>query len=203
MKRGVAIEDYLKPLQPNQTQCYLTNTLQVADIVEWTLAQIGKSTIWQTSFSISEEFLRRLYFISKSGNVETIHLLLDFKATQKTLRLWAFLSQVIEHTYLADNHSKVILIQPVGTPKKLQVSHGESGSPEHLNAAKRQSACEGAEREMSVAIITSQNLTRGNRHESAIVTTDPTIFNTLHTEIEDLIKNHSVPLSELYNAQIK
>ena len=53
MKRGVAIEDYLQPLQPNQTQCYLTNTLQVADIVEWVLSQIGKSTIWQTSFSIS------------------------------------------------------------------------------------------------------------------------------------------------------
>lgn len=170
MKRGVAIEDYLKPLQPNQTQCYLTNTLQVADIVEWTLAQIGKSTIWQTSFSISEEFLRRLYFISKSDNVETIYLLLDFKATQKTLRLWAFLSQVIAHTYLADNHSKVILIRSAM---------------------------------MSVAIITSQNLTRGNRHESAVVTTDPAIFNTLHEEIEDLIKNHSVPLSELYNAQVK
>ena len=170
MKRGVSIEDYLLPLQPNQTQCYLTNTLQVADIVEWTLAQIGKSTIWQTSFSISEEFLRRLYFISKSGNVETIHLLLDFKATQKTLRLWAFISQVIEHTYLADNHSKVILIRSAS---------------------------------ISVAIITSQNLTRGNRHESAIVTTDPNIFNTLHEEIEDLIRNHSVPLSELYNAQVK
>ena len=116
MKRGVAISDYLQPLQPNQTQCYLTNTLQVADIVEWVLSQIGKSTIWQTSFSISEEFLRRLYFISKSGNVDTIHLLLDFKATQKTLRLWAFLTQVIEHTYLADNvfkrlatHSKFLL----------------------------------------------------------------------------------------------
>ncbi len=78
MKRGVAILDYLQPLQPNQTQCYLTNTLQVADIIEWVLNQIGKSTIWQTSFSISEEFLRRLYFISKSGNVDTIHLLLDF-----------------------------------------------------------------------------------------------------------------------------
>ena len=102
--------------------------------------------------------------------METIHLLLDFKATQKTLRLWAFLTQVIEHTYLADNHSKVILIRSTV---------------------------------MSVAIITSQNLTRGNRHESAIVTTDPNIFNTLHTEIEELIKNHSVPLSELYNAQIK
>ncbi|MDY2942325.1 MAG: hypothetical protein SOT07_01325 [Paludibacteraceae bacterium] len=170
MKRGVAISDYLQPLQPNQTQCYLTNTLQVADIVEWVLSQIGKSTIWQTSFSISEEFLRRLYFISKSGNVDTIHLLLDFKATQKTLRLWAFLTQVIGHTYLADNHSKVILIQSAA---------------------------------MSVAIITSQNLTRGNRHESAIVTTDPAIFHTLHEQIEDLIRNHSVPLSELYNAQVK
>lgn len=169
MKRGTKIEDYLQPLRPQQTQCYLTNTLQVADIIEWTLAQIGKSTIWQTSFSISEEFLRRLYFISKSGNVEQIHLLLDFKATQKTLRLWAFLTQVIQHTYLADNHSKVILIRS---------------------------------QTLSVAIITSQNLTRGNRHESAIVTTDSSIFNTLHEDIENLIRNHSVPLSELYNAQL-
>lgn len=169
MRRGTQISDYLQPLQPEQTQCYLTNTLQVADIVEWVLQQIGKSVIWQTSFSISEEFIRRLYFIEKSGRVESIHLLLDFKATQKTLRLWAFLSQVIEHTYLADNHSKVILIR--------------SDS-------------------MSVAIITSQNLTRGNRHESAVVTTDRQVFATLHAEIEDLIRNHSVPLSELYNAQI-
>lgn len=170
MKRGVAIEDYLKPLQPEQTQCYLTNTLQVADIIEWTLAQIGKSTIWQTSFSISEEFLRRLYFISKSGNVEAIHLILDFKATQKTLRLWAFITQVIKHAYLADNHSKVILIRS---------------------------------EKMSVAIITSQNLTRGNRNESAVVTTDTAIFNSMLADIENLIKNYSVPLSELFNAQIQ
>ena len=76
MKRGVAIEDYLKPLAPEQTQCYLTDTLQVADIVEWALAQIGRSTIWQTSFSISEEFIRRLYFISKSGIIQMMCLIL-------------------------------------------------------------------------------------------------------------------------------
>ena len=98
MKRGIAIDDYLKPLATSPLQCYLTNTLQVADVVEWVLNQVGKSSIWQTSFSISEEFLRRLYFISKSGRVETIRLVLDFKATNKTLRLWAFLTQVIEHT---------------------------------------------------------------------------------------------------------
>ena len=171
MKRGVAIDDYLKPLATTPLQCYLTNTLQVADVVEWVLNQVGKSSFWQTSFSISEEFLRRLYFISKSGKVESIRLVLDFKATNKTLRLWAFLTQVIEHTYLADNHSKVILIRSV---------NGDT-----------------------VSIITSQNLTRGNRMESAIVTTDPQVFQTFLSDMEDLIQNHSVPLSELFKEKIQ
>ena len=170
MKRGVAISDYLQPLQPNQTQCYLTNTLQVADIVEWVLSQIGKSTIWQTSFSISEEFLRRLFFIEKGGRVNAIHLVLDFKATQKTLKLWPFLTRVIEHTYLADNHSKVILILSDAGDK--------------------------------ISIITSQNLTRGNRMESAVVSTDPLVFDTFHASLQDIIQNHSVPLSELFKQKV-
>ena len=170
MKRNESIDSYLKPLAECPLQCYLTNTLQVADVVEWVLAQLGKATIWQTSFSISEEFLRRLFFIEKSGKVDTIHLILDFKATQKTLRLWPFLTRVIEHTYLADNHSKVILIR--------------------------------AETGQTVSIITSQNLTRGNRNESAIVTTDAAIFATFHASLTDIMKNHSVPLSELFAQKI-
>lgn len=169
MKRGLTIDDYLRPLADAPLQTYLTNTLQVADVVEWVLKQVGKSTIWQTSFSISEEFLRRLFFIEKSGMVDKINLILDFKATNKTLRLWPFLTKVIENTFLADNHSKVILIQS-STSK--------------------------------VSIITSQNLTRGNRMESAIVTTDAHTFDTLKSSIDDLITNHSVPLSELFRAKI-
>ena len=171
MKRGVKLDDYLKPLAQHPLQCYLTNVLQVADVIEWVLSQFGKSTIWQTSFSISEEFLRRLYFIEKSGRVNKIHLILDFKATNKTLRLWSFLTQVIEHTYLADNHSKVILIQ------------SDSGQV--------------------ASIITSQNLTRGNRLESAVVTTSPEVFTTFLADVQDVIENHSVPLSELFQSMIE
>ena len=171
MKRGVKLDDYLKPLAQHPLQCYLTNVLQVADVIEWVLSQFGKSTIWQTSFSISEEFLRRLYFIEKSGRVNKIHLILDFKATNKTLRLWSFLTQVIEHTYLADNHSKVILIQ------------SDSGQV--------------------ASIITSQNLTRGNRMESAVVTTSPEVFTTFLADVQDVIENHSVPLSELFQSMIE
>ena len=170
MRRNADIGDYLKPLREKPYQAYLSNALQVADILDWVLKQLGKSEVWQTSFSISEEFIRRLYFIEKSGLVTKFNLVLDHKATNKTLKIWAFITQVIDTTYLADNHSKVLLVR------------NEQGE--------------------MVSIITSQNLTRGNRYESAVVTTDPDIFATLHTQIEDMITNHSVPLNELFSRAI-
>ena len=170
MKRSASIEDFLKPIREKPYQAYLSNALQVADVLDWVLQQLGKSEVWQTSFSISEEFIRRLYFIEKSGLVTRFNLVLDHKATNKTLKLWAFITQVITTTYLADNHSKVLLVK--------------------------------SERGEVVSIITSQNLTRGNRSESAVVTTDPDIFATLQSQIEDLIKNHSVPLNDLFSRAI-
>ena len=171
MKRSASISDYLKPLRDKPYQAYLSNALQVADILDWVLQQLGKSEVWQTSFSISEEFIRRLFFIEKSGLVNRFNLVLDHKATNKTLKLWAFITQVINTTYLADNHSKVLLVK--------------------------------SEKGEVVSIITSQNLTRGNRSESAVVTTDPELFATLHAQIMDLITNHSVPLNELFDRAIK
>lgn len=170
MKRNANIGDYLKPIRENPYQAYLSNALQVADILDWVLKQLGKCEVWQTSFSISEEFIRRLYFIEKSGLVTKFNLVLDHKATNKTLKLWAFITQVIDTTYLADNHSKVLLVR------------SEQGE--------------------MVSIITSQNLTRGNRYESAVITTDKDIFNTLHAQIQDLITNHSVPLNDLFRNRI-
>ena len=170
MKRTADIGDVLKPLAEKPFQAYLSNVLQVADVLDWILSQVGKAEVWQTSFSISEEFLRRLFFLERGGNVKRFNLVLDHKATNKTLKLWTFITQVIEHTYLADNHSKILLVK------------SDSGA--------------------TVSVVTSQNLTRGNRHESAFISTDPTIFATLHSQVEDLIRNHSVPLSELFEQRI-
>ena len=170
MKRTTSIGNIFRPLSELSVQSALTNEVQIADILEWVLEQVGTSEVWQTSFSISEEFIRRLYFIEKSGLVTKFNLVLDHKATNKTLKLWAFITQVIDTTYLADNHSKVLLVK--------------------------------SERGEMVSIITSQNLTRGNRCESAVITTDNDIFNTLHSQIQDLITNHSVPLNDLFAARI-
>jgi hypothetical protein len=166
MKRNTSIDEVLSPLSQKPHQAYLSNVLQVADVLEWILEQVGTAEVWQTSFSISEEFLRRLFFIEKSGRVKKFHLVLDHKATNKTLKLWAFISQVIERTYLADNHSKILLVK------------SEAGD--------------------TVCVVTSQNLTRGNRSESAFITTDKEIFDTLHAQVTDLIKHHSVPLNDLF-----
>ena len=170
MKRTANINKILRPLATTPYQAYLSNAVQVADILEWIIAQVGVAEVWQTSFSISEEFLRRLFFITKDKRVSRINLVLDHKATNKTLKLWAFITQVIERTYLADNHSKILLVK--------------------------------SERGDTVSVITSQNLTRGNRHESAFISTDPVIFAELFAQVSDLIQNHSVPLHDLFRNRI-
>lgn len=171
MKRSASIEKILKPLAEKSHQVYLNNAVQVADILEWILEQVGRSEVWQTSFSISEEFLRRLYFITKANEVSRINLVLDHKATVKTLKLWAFITQVIEKTFLADNHSKILLVK------------SEKGD--------------------TVSVITSQNLTRGNRYETSFISTDKEIFNTLFSQVNDLITNHSVPLHDLFRERVR
>ena len=171
MKRTTSIENIFRPLSSTSLQSALTNEVQIADILEWVLQQVGRSEVWQTSFSISEEFLRRLYFITKDDKASAIHLVLDFKATNKTLSLWTFIEQVITTTHLADNHSKVLLVQ------------SEKGD--------------------KVCIITSQNLTRGNRNESYIITTDMAVFDKFLDEIKSLIKNHSVPLSDILGQKLQ
>lgn len=166
MKRTASIDEILKPLSTTPFQAYLSSSLQVADVLEWILNQVGTSEIWQTSFSISEEFLRRLYFIKKKGHIAQLNLVLDHKATNKTLNLWAFMVQVFDRTFLADNHSKVLLVK------------SEAGD--------------------TISVITSQNPTCGNRAESAFISTSPTIFAPLHDQLTDLIRNHSVPLNDLF-----
>ena len=78
---------------------------------------------------------------------------------------------MVEKTFLADNHSKVLQVESV---------KGEV-----------------------VTVITSQNLTRGNRTESTFVSTSLAIFRTINAQIKDLITNHSVPLHDLYRGRIE
>lgn len=100
----------LRPLADNPSQAYLSNMLQVADVLRWILDQTGPAHVQLTSFSISEEFLRRIFFIEKENLIRSLDIVLDFKATNKTLILWPFIAQTVENCYLASNHSKLLLV---------------------------------------------------------------------------------------------
>lgn len=110
MKRKVNINEVLTPLAEKPIQAYMSNVLQVADVLEWIVDQTGKADVCMTSFSIAEEFLRRIFFMRKADKIGKMTILLDFKATNKTLKLFPFIAQTIEDCHLADNHSKIMLI---------------------------------------------------------------------------------------------
>ena len=160
----------IAPVEHNPIQVMLTERLQVADIIDNIVDQIGPSEIWQTTFSVSEEFLRRIYFIRKSGKIREAHLIIDHKATLKTLKLWKFISAVYDTSFMTDNHSKILLA---------------------LSASGKK-----------VSVVTSQNLTRGNRFESTIITTEEHIFDKLLETFDNITKYKSVPLDELLGRKL-
>ncbi len=170
MKHSELIDSVLRPLALNQCQAYLSDKLQVADVLCWILDQTGAADVQLTSFSISEEFLRRIFFIEKTGLIRSLDIVLDFKATNKTLILWPFIAQTVEHCYLAANHSKILLVYN-----------------DHWR----------------VAVVMSQNLTRGNRYESAFISTDRAVFDNLHEQVDSLIKNQSVPFHEVFERTVR
>lgn len=165
MKRAASISDILSPLASTRQQAYLSNVLQVADVLRWILDQTGPADVKMTSFSISEEFLRRIFFIEKENLVRSLDIVLDFKATNKTLILWPFIAQTVRNCYLADNHSKLLLV---------------------------------SNDEWKVAVVMSQNLTRGNRYESGFISTDPVVFASLNNQLEYLITRQSVPFNDVF-----
>lgn len=169
MKRSASISQILAPLADTPHQAYMSNALQVADILKWVLEQTGPADVQMTSFSISEEFLRRIFFIEKEGLVRSLDIVLDFKATNKTLLLWNFIAQTVKNCYLADNHSKILLV---------------------------------SNENWKVAVVMSQNLTRGNRYESGFISTDHVAFDRLHEQLHFVIHNQSVPFHDIYTRTV-
>lgn len=100
----------LKPLSEAPVQAYLDNRLQLYDTLEFVLQHTGPAHVAISTFSTSEEFLRRLFRLRSQGQILSAVLLTDLKASKKTLNLYQFMHNVFDRVHLADNHSKIALI---------------------------------------------------------------------------------------------
>ena len=147
----------LKPLSDVPLQAYLDNRLQLFDVLE--------AKVYVSTFSTSEEFLRRLFSLRKRQLILHSVLMADLKAAKKTVNLYTFMSSVFDDVYLTENHSKILLIEN-----------------DHW----------------MVTVVTSQNQTRGNRTECAMITTQPDIFLTLRDLFSEIINTRSIHLNGIH-----
>lgn len=100
----------LQPLESRPMQAYFSNRFQLSDIIEEVLGQIGNANIIISTFSTSEEFLRRIWRLKNNGQILSFHLFCDFRATRKTVALYHFIKSLADSVHLCDNHSKVVLL---------------------------------------------------------------------------------------------
>lgn len=105
------VNQIIKPLSGTPLQAYLDNRIQLFDVIEKILLETGPAEIYISTFSTSEEFLRKIFRLRKNGMITKATMLTDLKASRKTVNLYTFISNVFDYVYLAENHSKVILIR--------------------------------------------------------------------------------------------
>lgn len=105
------VNQIIKPLSGTPLQAYLDNRIQLFDVIEKILLETGPAEIYISTFSTSEEFLRKIFRLRKNGMITKATMLTDLKASRKTVNLYTFISNVFDNVYLAENHSKVILIR--------------------------------------------------------------------------------------------
>lgn len=101
----------LKPISNMPLQAYLDNRLQLFDVLEFILLQTGPAKVYVSTFSTSEEFLRRLFSLRKRELILHAVLMADLKAAKKTVNLSTFMGVVFDDVYLTENHSKVLLVE--------------------------------------------------------------------------------------------
>lgn len=148
--------EQLVPLERCALQPYFSNRIQLAEVIEWVLTQTGPADISISTFSTSEEFLRRLARLKGRGDVRSCSLFCDLRAARKTAALYHFIKSVFDSVHLCENHSKVVLLQ---------------------NETHR------------VAVITSQNQTRGDRFEAGVITSDTLTFHNLLLGFDTMREN--------------
>ena len=102
--------EQIKPVSDVPLQAFYTDKFQLFDIIEVVLSQVNPcKQLTLTSFSISEEFVRKIFRFREQFALNSVALFLDTKAATKVSKLNLFLKNTFDEVYLTNNHGKVIL----------------------------------------------------------------------------------------------
>lgn len=108
------------------TQLILTDKLQLGGVLEHLLEFTGPADVLIASFSVGEEFARKIIALRKAGRVRTCELYIDMKAAEKTARTRELLAAAFDAVHYCMNHAKVIAIE--GDRLKVAVLSTQNGT---------------------------------------------------------------------------
>lgn len=96
----------------NDGRCipFMSAGVQIYNIIEWAVKFTGPVDMVNTTFSVAEEFLRAVFRMKRQGLINSAIEVADLKSAAKTLKINNLLRQVFDEVYLAENHSKVVLL---------------------------------------------------------------------------------------------
>lgn len=83
----------------------------IHDVLPVLLERIGNSEVKIATFSVSEDSLRPLFFLSDSGMITRLTMLLDTTVKRHKLDMLLFAMNITPDIRIDSNHSKIILIE--------------------------------------------------------------------------------------------
>lgn len=101
----------IKPLACSKVQAYFSSEFQLYHLLEFILEQTGSASLVLTTFSVSEEFVRKLVQMKERGLISCLAIVADHRTAVKALRLTLFTNNIAEELLLGNNHAKVLLVQ--------------------------------------------------------------------------------------------
>lgn len=105
------VREHLKPLTCAPVQAYFSSEFQLYHLIEFILEETEPSDLIITTFSVSEEFIRKLLQMKNDGLIRSLAVVADHRTAVKALRLSLFTNNVAEKLLLGNNHAKVILFK--------------------------------------------------------------------------------------------
>lgn len=105
------VKQLIKPLACAPVQAYFSSEFQLYHLLEFILEQTGAANVILTTFSVSEEFVRKLAQMKTDGLINSLVVVADHRTAVKALRLTLFTNNIAEQLLLGNNHAKVLLIE--------------------------------------------------------------------------------------------
>lgn len=105
------VKRLIQPLACAQVQAYFSSEFQLYHLLEFILEQTGPAKLSLTTFSVSEEFVRKLVQLKEKGLILRLSIIADHRTAVKALRLTLFTKNIADELSLGNNHAKVLLIK--------------------------------------------------------------------------------------------